>query len=272
MFVSRVSQGTFHPVAYLNLQPEELVHYVVEAIPAMDRARAAARPRTDERAPEVAPGPANVGTDVPTEQAAENQAAASNSVPDEDMVLSMPIAHEELIVRKEPAVLGRIRVHKGVESEEQHVTLPVYHEEAVIEHIAPDKYDRKAYTNPNEVIIPIVEERLVVQKQIVVKEYLRVKKVLVARQDEVNETLRRETVSVSELRQPGIDPRIGPLLRGATDEMAREGGDAGSDALPAASEGTPDAANPAAMDAPRVPDLSDQPTITNLRTDSIHPA
>ncbi len=248
MFVNRVSQGTFHPVVYLAMQPEELTHYVVEAIPEQQRGRAPALPRTDERAP----------AEVPTSAAATAQPGETEALA-EDVVLSMPIAHEELVIRKEPAVLGTIRVHKGVESEEQHVTLPVYHEEAIIEHIAPDKYDRKAYTNPNEVIIPIVEERLIVQKQIVVKEYLRVKKVLVARQDEVTETLRHETVSVTELRQPGIDPRIGPLLRGgATDEAARDDG--------TAQAGPPTPASPDAVD------LSDQPTITNLRTDMLPPA
>lgn len=269
MFVNKVSQGTFHPVVYLAIQPEELVHYVVEAIPETERAREIARPRTDERAPE--------GTAVPTGAAA---APGQTSALDEDLVLSMPVAHEELVVRKEPIVLGTIRVHKSVETEEQHVTLPVWHEEAILEHIAPDQYDRKAYTNPNEVIIPIVEERLVVQKQIVVREYLRVKKTLVSQPDEVHETLRRETVSVSEQRQPGIDPRIGPLLRGATDEAARGNGADGADgaartATASSSEeserrsGTP--AIPDETEGPAAQDFADQPTITDLRTDSFGP-
>ena len=248
MFVNRVSQGTFHPVVYLTMQPEELTHYVVEAIPEQDRARTPAPPRTDERAPVEAAVASSTG-----EQQAQPGAQ------DEDLVLSMPIVHEELVVRKEPAVLGTIRVHKGVETEDQHVSLPVYHEEAIIEHIAPDNYDRKAYTNPNEVIIPIVEERLVVQKQIVVKEYLRVKKVLVSQMDEVNETLRRETVSVTELRQPGIDSRIGPLLRGATTDGAapRDGATY---------------AEPANSTSPELPDIADQPTMTDMRPDSMPPA
>lgn len=272
MFVNRVSQGTFHPVVYLNMQPDELVHYVVEAIPEAERGRAATRPRTDERAPAASPL-VGAGAGAPAEQAAEAQPPAA----DEDLVLSMPVAYEELVVRKEPSVLGRIRVHKGVETEERHVSLPVYHEEAIIEHIAPDKYDRKAYTNPNEVIIPIVEERLVVQKQVVVKEYLRVKKMLVTQHDEVHETLRRETVTVTEMRQPGLDPRYGALLRGATDEGvsgnghaadgARDGARNGANAGPGETTELPDG-----LGAPGDPDLSDQPTITDMRTDSMPPA
>lgn len=258
MFVQSVSQGTFHPVVYLTMQPEELAHYVVEAIPERERGRTFAQVRTDERAPETAP--------VAADTKAQPPEAAS---PDEDLVLSMPIVREELVVRKEPTVLGTIRVHKGVETEEQHVALPVYHEEAIIEHIAPESYDRKAYTNPNEVIIPIVEERLVVQKQIVVKEYLRVKKTLVSRQDEVTETLRRETVTVTEMRQPGIDSRIGPLLRGAAEEAQQS---RMSDGLASSSSGASGGSPVSAMESPADLDLSDQPTITDMRTDSLHPA
>ena len=265
MFVNKVSQGTFHPVVYLAIQPEELAHYVVEAIPQTERARETAQPRTDERAPEETAAPAGA--------TAPEQAGAL----DEDLVLSMPVAHEELVVRKEPIVLGTIRVHKSVETEEQHVTLPVWHEEAILEHIPPDQYDRKAYTNPNEVIIPIVEERLVVQKQIVVREYLRVKKTLVSQPDEVHETLRRETVSVSEQRQPGIDPRIGPLLHGATDGFIRGDGADGAARTATASSSedgerrpsTPTVADETA--GPAAQDLSDQPTVTDLRTDSFGP-
>jgi uncharacterized protein (TIGR02271 family) len=248
MFVNRVSQGTFHPVVYLTMQPEELTNYVVEAIPEQERAHTPAPPRTDERAPVEAHA---------TVPASDQQ--AESGAPDEDLVLSMPIVHEELVVRKEPTVLGTIRVHKGVETEEQHISLPVYHEEAIIEHIAPDNYDRKAYTNPNEVIIPIVEERLVVQKQIVVKEYLRVKKVLVSQTDEVNETLRRETVTVTELRQQGIDSRIGPLLRGAATDGA-------------ASRDGATLARPAGSMTLEPPDIADQPTMTDMRPDAMPPA
>lgn len=264
MFVNKVSQGTFHPVVYLAVQPEELVHYVVEAIPEPERAHGATQPRTDEQDPEASEISAGASTD-----------SASGETADEDLVLNMPIAHEELVVRKEPVVLGTIRVHKGVESEEQHVTVPVWHEEAILEHIPPDQYDRKAYTNPNEVIIPIVEERLIVRKQIVVKEYLRIRKTLVSQSDEVHETVRRETVSVTELRQEDIDPRIGKLLRGATDEVVRGDSAATSSAMDAMSAGGEReqvaSKTPEDKVATHVPDVADQPTITDLQTDSFGP-
>jgi len=66
---------------------------------------------------------------------------------------------------------------------------------------------------------------------------------------------------VAELRQPEIDPRIRPLLRGATDEAAHPNG-AGAAGASQATDGA------AAHDL----DLADQPTITDLRTDSVPPA
>lgn len=210
MFVHSVTQGTFHPVVYIAMRPDELVHYIYEAVPRAQKERAqrqAAQPATDTTAP-----------------------------PKGDTVLKLPVHEEELIVRKEPIVLGKVHVHKGVESEERHVSLPVYHEETIIDRVPPERLDpAKARENPNEIYIPIIEERLVVQKQMVVREYLRIRKQLVPEQQEVSETVRHETVRITEERQPDAPPNI-RLVRDAPREL---------------------------FDG----DIADQPTITDQHTD-----
>lgn len=200
MFVSSVTQRAFHPIVHISVHADELAHYVL--------------------------GPADEAPlyDQPTTVLPQDQSPADAAQPADgasDVVLRMPIHEERLVVHKQPIVLGKVHIHKGVETEEQRIPVPVYHEEAIVEHISPDQYDGLALSNPNETIIPIIEERLVVKKESVVKEYLRVRKHLVPEQQEVRDSIRREVVQISEERQDGVDPAI-TLLRDGTSASAED--------------------------------------------------
>lgn len=163
MLVSAVTQQAFNPVVVLNLTLDQLPHYILERVEPT-KARGDMRPDEEEGEP----------------------------------ALRIPLSVEELVVQKEPTRRGRIHIHKGVETEEKHISVPVYHEEAVIEHIPANEYDGSGANNPNETIIPVLEEHLVVQKQSFVKEYIRVRKNIVEQRRDVYDTLRREVVEVTE--------------------------------------------------------------------------
>ena len=208
MFVSKVTQGAFHPIIIVKVHSDDLAHYILEEVD----------PATplDVRQPEApAVDQPHAGdiADQPTTVLNAGELRAGMPIPQDDTVLRMPVHEEQLVVRKKPVVLGKIRVHKGVETVEQEVGVQLFHEEAIIEHVAPDQYDGLAPSNPNEVLIPVIEERLVVQKQSVIKEYIRVRKELVQRHEEVRGTVRREVVQISEDRQDGAGPDAPPLLR-----------------------------------------------------------
>lgn len=177
MFITSVTQGAFHPLVQVQIRPDELTHYIIEAIPPKV-ARATTPPSTLASAPRAEP-------------------VAS----DEQPVLRAPVAAEEMIVRKEPVRLGKVHVHKDVETRQERMSLPMYREQAVIEHIAADQYDGMPSPNPNEVLIPVIEERLVIRKEAVIVEYLRIRKDLVREQHEVVSDLRREVVTVTEERE-----------------------------------------------------------------------
>ena len=183
MLVSSVTQGTFYTVVSLTIGAGELTHYIAEEI--------TSRAQSGEQ---VAPLPS--GEWMPDEQ---------------DATLRIPLAAEEITTYKRPIELGSIHIHKGVETVEQHMTVPVYHEEAIVEHIPPDQYDGSVPASPNEVIIPIVEEQLVVEKRSVVKEYLRVRKNIVTEQQAVRDMVRHEFVEVTEGWRDG--PGKAPLIR-----------------------------------------------------------
>lgn len=165
MLVTDVTQQAFHPIVMLNLRPDQISHYIFERI---DQSK--------------------------VRETRVGEAGAEDSEPE----LRIPLAVEELVVHKLPVTLGRVHIHKGVETEEMHISVPLYHEEAVIEHIPADQYDGSGGNNPNETIVPVIEERLVVQKQSVVREYIRIRKNIVEEQQEVSDTLRREVVQVTE--------------------------------------------------------------------------
>ena len=180
MFVSSVSQSALYPIVVVGLHQDDLLHYVAEEVPP-ERAVRAGQPR-------------------------QTQGEARQESEGEPEVLRVPVAEEELVAHKQPVPLGMAHVHKGVETREAQTQVPVYHEEAVIERIPADQLDPKSPTNPNEVIIPVVEERLVVRREQVVTEYIRVRKALVAEQREVLGEVRREYVTVTEDGREGQPP------------------------------------------------------------------
>ena len=65
-------------------------------------------------------------------------------------------------------------------------------------------------------IIPVLEERLVVQKETVVREYVRVRKQSRERQYQVRGQVRREVVQVDETPNPAFGDENAPLIRERT--------------------------------------------------------
>lgn len=193
MFVSSVAQGTLSPIVVVGLQQDDLIHYVVEEVPPERPPTRAARLRRQRRA-RAEPAGAPQAEAEQAEQAGEPE------------VLRVPVAEEELVARKQPVPLGMAHVHKGVQTAEAQTQVPVYHEEAVIERIPADQLDPHASTNPNEIIIPVVEERLVVRREQVVTEYIRVRKALVSEPHQVVGEVRREYVTITEDGREGQTP------------------------------------------------------------------
>ena len=179
--VQNVTQAAFNPIVEVALTPTELLQYIEE--------------------PEARQEQAHIG-------AASTNGTNGTKGSDE---VRVPVAAEELIAHKREVRRGMVRLHKGVETSEQRFLVPVYQEEAIIEHIAPERYDPNTPQHPDEIVIPIVEERLVVQKQVVVKEYLRIRKERVTKRYEVRGKVRRETVKITEERAPEVQGDTAPL-------------------------------------------------------------
>lgn len=114
--------------------------------------------------------------------------------------LVIPVIAEELTVETHKIARGKVRVRKRVETREEVVDAPSVHEEIVVEHVPINKLVEGAAPEVRDedgvLVIPIVEEVLVVGKQLVVREEVRVFRRRTTRSTPQTVVLRREVVDV----------------------------------------------------------------------------
>ena len=128
----------------------------------------------------------------------------------------IPLIEERLSVSTREIDLGEIDVHKTVESVEETWYEPVIHEEVEVERVRVRR-NVAAPEQPHEegewLVIPVMEEVIVVQKQLVVVEEIRIRKQPVTEQQEIRETVRRERISVDDRRIPASAARNAHVQR-----------------------------------------------------------
>jgi uncharacterized protein (TIGR02271 family) len=166
---------------------------------------------------------AEIAADAEREQATTPAAQASTLVGDGAQTIRVPLASEQLIATVRSTERGTIGIHKGVEAIERGTEVGVQAEDVEIEHLSPDQYDPNTPTQPDEWVIPVHEERLLIRKETVVKEYLRIRKRHTTRQVPVHETLRREYVEVSERGPDGQALQPGSIVQDAGPDQAATG-------------------------------------------------
>ena len=120
----------------------------------------------------------------------------------------MTLSEEELSVRKQRMEAGEVDIHKRVETE--HVSTPVttMREEAVVERRPISDATLQAGTariEGDEIHVPLMEEEAVVEKRVVPKEELVVRKQTVHDTETVEADLRKERVDVD--RQGDVQRR-----------------------------------------------------------------
>lgn len=117
--------------------------------------------------------------------------AAERSVPVAKPAV-IPVIEERAVVKKRVVETGRVRIRKSVREYEEHLDIPHVHEEVRIERIPVDQIVESApevRTEGDVTVIPVVEERYVIEKRLVLVEELHVRR-------ERHETHRPEVVKV----------------------------------------------------------------------------
>ncbi|MCB0078569.1 MAG: YsnF/AvaK domain-containing protein [Anaerolineales bacterium] len=118
-----------------------------------------------------------------------------------DDAITIPVIEEALRVGKRTVETGAVRFIKRVREEEETVALPLKSESLSVTRVPIDRVVDQTQPIREEgstLIIPIYEERLVVQKQLVLVEELHIDREVLER--EVNETytIRREEVVIDD--------------------------------------------------------------------------
>jgi uncharacterized protein (TIGR02271 family) len=156
----------------------------------------------------------NQSTDFFRQPADDQQAHPNQPVNQADGSASViPVIEEHLQVGKKVVETGRIRVTKTIQEHQESVNLPLNQEEVNLERVAVNQY----VTTPpppvryegDTMIIPVMQEVLVVEKRLLLVEELHITKRQVQKQETQQVTLRKEEVNVERVAQ---NPTNGPSV------------------------------------------------------------
>jgi uncharacterized protein (TIGR02271 family) len=117
----------------------------------------------------------------------------------EGEVERIPIVEEQATIAKRAVEGGRVRVHVGVEEREQMLRETLSHEEVEVERVPVDREvsAMPAIREEGDVtIVPVVEEILVVERRLRLKEELHIRKVRRTEEVEVPVTVRATRATV----------------------------------------------------------------------------
>lgn len=112
----------------------------------------------------------------------------------------IPVVAEELTIETHRVVRGKVRINKRVETREELVETPVVSEQFVVERVPVNKYIEDVPPQPRDedgvLIIPLIEEVLVVEKRLLLREEVRVSRRRTTSTTPQKVVLRREVVDV----------------------------------------------------------------------------
>jgi uncharacterized protein (TIGR02271 family) len=124
---------------------------------------------------------------------------------------TMELREEQLHATKTPVETGEVRVRKEVTTEHRTLDVPVQREEVVIErHPVSGRATSGDIKSGEEVRIPVMEEKVNVEKQAVVKEEVSVGKRTVTDHERVSGDVRKENIRVEQKGDAdirGCDPK-----------------------------------------------------------------
>jgi uncharacterized protein (TIGR02271 family) len=118
--------------------------------------------------------------------------------------LVIPLVEEQLTARKTSRQAGELVVKREVSEQVQTVPVDLNYEEVEVERVVvnrPLPRGRRAIPRQegDTLIVPIVEEEIVVTKRLVVREELRITKRRLVRHEEVSDTVRRQELNIETL-------------------------------------------------------------------------
>ena len=145
-----------------------------------------------------------------SEDTVVRQGATQDAMQDKDVVvcrltgderITLELAEETLTVEKQWVQAGEVRLRKEVESRTETLPVELLHEEIQVErapvNLMLDEGEAPQQRQEGDtLIIPVIEERLVVTKRYYVREEVRVTKRKVSERHEISEEVRSEQLHI----------------------------------------------------------------------------
>lgn len=134
------------------------------------------------------------------------QEAAKNETQTADGRLVIPVIAEEISVGKKVVESGKVRISKRISEHEELVDVPLFREEVRVERVPVNLFVETLPTVRHEgdtMIIPVVEERIVIQKKLLLVEELRVRKEIVEHHAPQKVSVRKEEVEIKRVAKGG---------------------------------------------------------------------
>ncbi len=153
------------------------------------------RERTGGAADEVGP---DIATGDREAEGFQPQYSGEEGVGGHEDELRLQRSEEELRDGVREREAGRVNVRKRVRTERERMAVPRRREEINVERVRVNEPTSSAEIGEDEVVIPVIEEEIVVQKRAVVREEIRVRKDVVEEEEIVEADLRKEEVEVED--------------------------------------------------------------------------
>jgi uncharacterized protein (TIGR02271 family) len=151
-----------------------------------------------------AAGAAPAACEIQATGSRQRQAVVSSGdQPGEADEVVVPVVEEEVKVGKRTVESGRVRVTKVVHEREEVIDQPLFKTNVVVQRVPVNQYVEQAPTVREEgdtLIIPMVEEVIVVQKRLLVREELRITKQQVETHEPQRVTVRREEAKIDRVK------------------------------------------------------------------------
>jgi len=166
----------------------------------------------------------NVGADRTTASSANVASEIRELAANESVVV--PVVREEVRVGTRVVERGGVRVHKRVEEREEVVEQPVFHEEVSVERVAIGRPIDEVVSSRQEgdtLIIPVLEEMLVVERRLVLKEEVRITKRRTEDTERASVIVREEHVEIEQIpgsAQADTDRTTTTFQRNSSEPMA----------------------------------------------------
>lgn len=127
----------------------------------------------------------------------------------------VPILAEELKIARQTVVTGGVRVHKTVQERTETVDQPIFQENIEVQRVPVNQFVQEAPPVRNEgdvMIIPLLEETLVVEKRLVLREEIRITKSSKTLNKPQQVVVRREEATVERIEPAEANNQVGNAL------------------------------------------------------------